>query len=120
MTLAELHETLLSWASADPQDPLLLAARKDHFDRYGEPHEEDLSFERRMSGMLEAYLFDCDGTIADSMPLHYLAWTEALAEWNIPLDEARAIAECVEVDIVEAVRLLEIGCPGRVVLPLLV
>jgi hypothetical protein len=45
---------------------------------------------------------------------------EALAEWNIPLDEARAIAECVEVDIVEAVRLLEIGCPGRVVLPLLV
>jgi len=58
MTLAELHETLLSWASADPQDPLLLAARAAHFDRYGEPHEEDQSFERRMSGMLDAYLFD--------------------------------------------------------------
>jgi hypothetical protein len=58
MTLPELHERLLSWASADPQDPLLLAARQDHFARYGEPHEEDLSFERRMNGMLEAYLFD--------------------------------------------------------------
>jgi len=58
MTLPELHERLLSWASADPQDPLLLAARQDHFGRYGEPHEEDLSFERRMNGMLEAYLFD--------------------------------------------------------------
>jgi len=29
-----------------------------------------------------AYLFDCDGTIADSMPLHYIAWKTALAEWN--------------------------------------
>jgi hypothetical protein len=58
MTLPELHERLLSWASADPQDPLLLAARQDHFARYGEPHEEDKSYERRMNGMLEAYLFD--------------------------------------------------------------
>ncbi|HET9551875.1 MAG TPA: hypothetical protein VFP50_02815 [Anaeromyxobacteraceae bacterium] len=58
MTLPELHERLLSWASADPHDPLLLAARKAHFDRYGEPHEEDLSFERRMNGMLDFYLFD--------------------------------------------------------------
>lgn len=58
MTLPELHERLVSWASADPQDPLLLAARQDHFARYGEPHEEDQSFERRMNGMLEAYLFD--------------------------------------------------------------
>lgn len=45
---------------------------------------------------------------------------EALAEWNIPLEEARAIAERVEVDIVEAVRLLQIGCPAQIVLPLLV
>ncbi len=58
MTLAELHETLLSWASADPQDPLLLAARKAHFDAYGEPHEEDKSFEQRMSGMLDFFLYD--------------------------------------------------------------
>jgi HAD superfamily hydrolase (TIGR01509 family) len=31
-------------------------------------------------GDFEAYLFDCDGTIADSMPLHYEAWQIALAE----------------------------------------
>jgi HAD superfamily hydrolase (TIGR01509 family) len=33
-------------------------------------------------GPFEAYLFDCDGTIADSMPLHYLAWKRALARWK--------------------------------------
>jgi HAD superfamily hydrolase (TIGR01509 family) len=39
------------------------------------------------AGPFQAYLFDCDGTIADSMPLHYLAWTEALAEWNCEFPE---------------------------------
>jgi HAD superfamily hydrolase (TIGR01509 family) len=39
------------------------------------------------AGDFRAYLFDCDGTIADSMPLHYIAWTKALAEWNCPFDE---------------------------------
>ncbi len=34
-----------------------------------------------------AYLFDCDGTIVDSMPLHYIAWKKALAEWNCPFEE---------------------------------
>jgi HAD superfamily hydrolase (TIGR01509 family) len=34
-----------------------------------------------------AYLFDCDGTIVDSMPLHYIAWKKALAEWNCSFDE---------------------------------
>jgi HAD superfamily hydrolase (TIGR01509 family) len=39
------------------------------------------------TGPFAAYLFDCDGTIADSMPLHYIAWKEALAEWNCTFDE---------------------------------
>jgi beta-phosphoglucomutase-like phosphatase (HAD superfamily) len=26
----------------------------------------------------EGYIFDCDGTIADTMPLHFQAWTETL------------------------------------------
>ncbi|MGA2746023.1 MAG: HAD-IA family hydrolase [Candidatus Sulfotelmatobacter sp.] len=39
------------------------------------------------AGSFAAYLFDCDGTIADSMPLHYLAWKEALSEWNCEFDE---------------------------------
>ena len=39
------------------------------------------------AGDFRAYLFDCDGTIADSMPLHYIAWKTALAEWNCEFDE---------------------------------
>ena len=38
-------------------------------------------------GPFEAYLFDCDGTIVDSMPLHYVAWTRVLAEWNCEFPE---------------------------------
>jgi HAD superfamily hydrolase (TIGR01509 family) len=38
-------------------------------------------------GNFGAYLFDCDGTIVDSMPLHYNAWKKALAEWNCKFDE---------------------------------
>jgi len=38
-------------------------------------------------GTFRAYLFDCDGTIADSMPLHYIAWKKALAEWNCTYEE---------------------------------
>jgi HAD superfamily hydrolase (TIGR01509 family) len=39
------------------------------------------------AGLFHAYLFDCDGTIVDSMPLHYLAWKEALGEWGCTFDE---------------------------------
>ena len=38
-------------------------------------------------GEFGAYLFDCDGTIADSMPLHYIAWQKALGEWNCEFEE---------------------------------
>jgi HAD superfamily hydrolase (TIGR01509 family) len=38
-------------------------------------------------GSFGAYLFDCDGTITDSMPLHYIAWQRALGEWNCDFDE---------------------------------
>jgi beta-phosphoglucomutase family hydrolase len=39
------------------------------------------------AGNFRAYLFDCDGTVADSMPLHYIAWKQALAEWNCVYEE---------------------------------
>jgi HAD superfamily hydrolase (TIGR01509 family) len=39
------------------------------------------------AGPFGAYLFDCDGTIVDSMPLHYVAWKTALDEWNCPFPE---------------------------------
>lgn len=51
-------------------------------------------------GDFDAYLFDCDGTIADSMPIHYVAWNTAITEYGgqfpedlfyswggVPLDE---------------------------------
>ena len=39
------------------------------------------------AGNFAAYLFDCDGTIVDSMPLHYIAWKTALGEWGCPFPE---------------------------------
>jgi beta-phosphoglucomutase family hydrolase len=39
------------------------------------------------AGDFRAYLFDCDGTIADSMPLHYRAWKRALADYGCTYDE---------------------------------
>jgi len=38
-------------------------------------------------GPFKAYLFDCDGTIADSMPLHYVAWKKALGEHGCEFPE---------------------------------
>ena len=29
-------------------------------------------------GEFAGYIFDCDGTLADTMPLHYQAWVAAL------------------------------------------
>lgn len=40
------------------------------------------------AGPFRAYLFDCDGTIADSMPLHYIAWKQALLEHGCEFPEA--------------------------------
>lgn len=39
------------------------------------------------AGTFRAYLFDCDGTVADSMPLHYKAWQQALGEWGCTFGE---------------------------------
>jgi beta-phosphoglucomutase-like phosphatase (HAD superfamily) len=38
-------------------------------------------------GGFSAYLFDCDGTIADSIPLHCVAWKQALGQWDCEFDE---------------------------------
>jgi beta-phosphoglucomutase-like phosphatase (HAD superfamily) len=39
------------------------------------------------AGDFQAYLFDCDGTIADSMPLHYVAWSQAVAPYGAEFPE---------------------------------
>jgi HAD superfamily hydrolase (TIGR01509 family) len=38
-------------------------------------------------GDYAAYLFDFDGTIVDSMPVHYQAWLKALKDWNCEFSE---------------------------------
>jgi beta-phosphoglucomutase family hydrolase len=38
-------------------------------------------------GNFKAYLFDCDGTIVDSMPLHYVAWKRVLGEQGCSFSE---------------------------------
>ena len=38
-------------------------------------------------GEFKAYLFDCDGTVVDSMPLHYLAWRRALDAFSVDFPE---------------------------------
>jgi hypothetical protein len=58
MRLQQLHERLLSWATAAPRDQDLLRAKKDYFARFGEPHEEDRSYEIRLNAMLDHYLYD--------------------------------------------------------------
>ena len=39
-----------------------------------------------------ALLFDCDGTLADTMPAHYRAWVAMLGPFGIPFPEPRFYA----------------------------
>src|SRR5947199_10087113 len=34
-------------------------------------------------------IFDCDGTLADTMPAHYVAWTTMLDRYGIPFPKSR-------------------------------
>ncbi len=40
------------------------------------------------AGDFAGYIFDCDGTLADSMPLHYRAWKAALEDYEADFPEA--------------------------------
>jgi HAD superfamily hydrolase (TIGR01509 family) len=53
-------------------------------------NKEEIAYRLKLTlpaGSYGAYLFDCDGTIVDSMPLHYQAWKKVLAENNCQFDE---------------------------------
>lgn len=41
---------------------------------------------------LRAIIFDCDGTLADTMPVHYEAWRDALNRYHLELSEDRFYA----------------------------
>ena len=34
------------------------------------------------AGDFRAFIFDCDGTLADNMPLHFAAWSRAMADFG--------------------------------------
>ena len=54
---------------------------------------------------IEALIFDCDGTLTDSMYAHYVAWRDSLAGYGMTLDEQRFYSYS--------------GTPSRRVIPLL-
>jgi len=41
---------------------------------------------------IRGLIFDCDGTLADTMPLHFLAWQETLDRYKMELSEDRFYA----------------------------
>jgi len=57
-------------------------------------------------------IFDCDGTLADTMPAHYLAWTAMLGRHGIPFPETR-FYELGGVPTAQIIRILaeETGVP---------
>jgi len=38
------------------------------------------------AGDFAGFIFDCDGTLADTMPLHYRAWVQAFQDYETPFD----------------------------------
>lgn len=50
-------------------------------------------------------IFDCDGTLADTMPLHYRAWTETLEPLGVSFSE-RLFYDLAGVPTVDIVRIL--------------
>ena len=40
----------------------------------------------------EAVIFDCDGTLVDSMPIHFLAWNETMRSVGLVFEEDRFYA----------------------------
>jgi len=51
-------------------------------------NSEQLSLAFALPPDIRGLVFDCDGTIADTMPLHYQAWCETLREHGRELPEA--------------------------------
>ncbi len=92
MTLQQLHERLLSWATAEPRKDEVLAARAEHFGRRGEPHEEDRSYEVRLNAMLDHYLYDFRPTGGTGTTLERFLEAEAPSLAPAELAAYRALA----------------------------
>jgi hypothetical protein len=95
MTLAELHEKLMAWATAEPRQEELLRARRAYFDRWGEPHEDERSFEARMNGMLDYYLYDHRAGGGEYSTLELFLRDQAPAYASDELARFRALGKAV-------------------------
>lgn len=51
-----------------------------------------MRYEFGLTEKTEAIIFDCDGTLADTMPLHFVAWTTAMRRHGIEFSEERFYA----------------------------
>ena len=49
------------------------------------PRDAEAEIPARFKGLI----FDCDGTLVDTMPLHFLAWKKALAQVGLHMPEER-------------------------------
>lgn len=54
---------------------------------------------------VRALIFDCDGTLADSMPAHFVAWTDALRPHGLAFPEERFYA-CAGMSTQQIIELL--------------
>ena len=95
MTLQELNQKLLAWATAEPRQAELLRARRDYFDQWGEPHEEERSFEARMNGMLDYYLYDHRPGGGEHTTLELFLRDQAPAYGSDELARFRALGKAV-------------------------
>lgn len=52
----------------------------------------DIAIAHDLTERYEGLIFDCDGTLTNSMPLHYLAWNETMTRHGIDFPESRFYA----------------------------
>jgi beta-phosphoglucomutase len=62
----------------------------------------------------DAILFDYDGVLADSEPIHYRCWSEILSGFGIAIDWDTYVRECVGVADLEMLENLSAQWPGLV------
>ena len=93
--LQQLLERLMAWATAEPRKEDLLSARREHFERRGEPHEEDRSYEVRLNGMLDAYLYEYRPSGGPTTTLERFLEAEAAALTPEEVDAYRALLSSV-------------------------
>ena len=120
MTLKELQDKLLAWATADARKEEILAARRDHFERYGEPHEEDKSFETRMNGMLDHYLYEFHRPGSSDTTIEIFMreaagelTTDDLAQYRILAKNIHGLFEVRKVKPGEEIRLRDVFSGGE-------